>query len=631
MQIETKTTLSTIFNNAQRIEIPFFQRPYVWKKANWEKLYDSIMTIANEGESQYLGTIIVKQKNEIEAPDSGYKIVKYELIDGQQRLTTLSIFFKAIFDSFKDQGVRDDDQDEYTNVLFYKEKASRKYVQKVSLSYNDDAQYKEIMGLVIPDEKNPKVKNWSMKSDFEVKVNEKTSSKQYVSGLFDCYCYFRDLLSNIEDERKREIYDVLLKKDNLFVQITLDSSDRNEQELFDTINSSGVRLTAAELIKNTLFQTLRQKMEDDTKVIAFYRDTWNAEFENVENLPFWNDVKGIGSQSRTNCEILLNAYAIIKEKFDPSIKGAKHEDLPGIYKILLSDHDNTMGIIAEICEYARLYREFMDESNKAVSYADYKKRLALILSVVAPVAFIPYILHLLKNAKEDELKRKLKELESVIVRRFIVDASSKNYNKNVVSLIKNQKESIERILDGGEGTHVLSDDKILEHLSKEVDNKKATLLLFFVELYRKDAKYVQDKSDEERLTLDYNYTLEHVMPQKWDENGSKWIKIPCYNKAKAKKQVAESEKKSIRDSKVCSIGNMTLLKSKLNKALQNDSFKDKIEGKKGKPGYKKCSTLSITVDDIINNVYDKQKTWDERQIFARESNLVKDICQIWKL
>ena len=631
MQIEPKTTLSTIFNNAQRIEIPFFQRPYVWKRVQWEKLYESILKIVDEGESQYLGTIIVKQKNEIEAPGSGYKIVKYELIDGQQRLTTISLFFKAIFDSFVDQSIQVDDQDEYTNVLFYKEKASRKYVQKLSLSYNDDAQYKNIIGVIVPDEKNSRIKNWLPSSGFDKKVKEKIESNQYDSGLFDCYCYFRDQLSKIDDEKKRELYDSLLKMDNLFVQITLDSSDKNEQELFDTINSSGVRLTAAELIKNTLFQALRTQKNDDESVIAFYRESWNAEFENSDNWNFWNDIKGIGSQSRTNCEILLNAYAIIKGKFDPAIKGAKQTDLPSVYKVLLESCGDVEKEIAEICEYARLYREFMDESDKAVCYADFKKRLALILNKIAPVAFVPYVLYLLKNAKAGELKKKMEELETVLVRRFIVNASPKNYNKNVVSLIKNKSESVEKILDGEEGKHVLTDDKITEFLCKDVDNKKATLLLFFVELYRKDKKYVKGKSDEDWLNLDYNYTLEHVMPQKWDEKGSKWIKVPCYDKANAKKAVKESEKKVLRDTKVCSIGNMTLLKSKLNKALQNDSFVEKVDGKKGKPGYKKCSTLSITAEDIIKNVYDKKLPWDERQIFKREKKLIDDICQIWKL
>lgn len=641
MKIESNTTLNTIFGNCEQIEIPFFQRPYVWKKSNWEKLYDSLMQIVHEEESQYLGTIIVKKKEEIEAPGSGFTMRKFELIDGQQRLTTISIFFKAIFDSFADKRICDNDQEEYMSVLFYKEKASHKYVQKMKLSYNDDDQYKKIIGDVVADSENPKIKNWLSSSDLnavaerliDLAKDEKNDKEleKYYSGLVGCYYYFRVLLSREDDNYKRKLYDSLLKKDNLFVQISLDISDKNEQELFDTINSSGIRLTAAELIKNTLFQSLRQKIKDDESVINIYRRTWNAEFENADNLTFWNDIKGIGSQSRSNCEILLSAYAIIKEKFDPTIKGVKQTDLPGVYKILLESCEDVKSVIEEICDYAKLYREFMDESEKAISYADYKKRLALILSVIAPVAFVPYVLNLLKNANAAEQQKKLEELETVVVRRFIINASSKNYNKSAVLLIKNPSESIERVLDGEEGKHVLNDDEMQKCLSTNVDNKKATLLLFFVELFRKNEKYVKDKSDEDKLSLDYNYTLEHIMPQKWDEKGSTWIDVPCYDKEDGTNPVNETETKNIRDAKVCSIGNMTLLKSKLNKALQNDSFKDKIEGKNGKSGYKKCASLSITTDDIIKNVYDQDLPWDERQIFKRENYLIKDICQIWKL
>lgn len=631
MVIEPKTTLSTIFSNGGLIEIPFFQRPYVWKLTQWDKLYDSIMKIVEDGNGQYLGTIIVKQRNEIEAPGSGYRINKYELIDGQQRLTTISLFFKAIFDSFSDLKIKNKNQDKYKQVLFYQFQETYEYVQKISLSYNDDAQYKEIMGTIVSDEDGATIEKWSQSQEFIKKVEEKIASKQFDSGLFDCYCYFRERLSNIDDEKKRIIYDTLLKMDNLFVQITLDASDKNEQELFDTINSSGVRLTAAELIKNTLFQALRQKINDDKKVIKFYNDSWNAEFENTDNLTFWNDIKGIGSQSRTNCEILLSAYAIIKEKFDPTVKGVKQTDLPGVYKILLESCDDVKSVIEEICEYARLYREFMDESEKAISFADYKKRLALILNVIAPVAFIPYVLNVLKNSDAAEQQKKLEELETVVVRRFIINASSKNYNKSAVLLIKNTTESIERVLDGGDGKHILNDAEVQKCLSTNVENKKATLLLFFVELYRREQKHVKEKSDEDLQNLDYNYTLEHIMPQKWDEKGSKWIDVPCYDREDAANPVIDSEVKNIRDAKVCSIGNMTLLKSKLNKSLQNDPFREKVEGKKGKAGYKNCASLSITADDIIKNVYDQNLSWDERQIFKREKNLIGDICQIWKL
>ena len=96
----TDTSLSFFNGDMEQFIIPYFQRPYVWKEANWERLLDSLK---NDNSSHFLGSIIIKNgtgKNE-----EGF--YTYSVIDGQQRITTLSIMMRALMDSLNTQPVTD--------------------------------------------------------------------------------------------------------------------------------------------------------------------------------------------------------------------------------------------------------------------------------------------------------------------------------------------------------------------------------------------------------------------------------------------------------------------------------------------------------------------------------------------
>jgi hypothetical protein len=164
-------------------------------------------------------------------------------------------------------------------------------------------------------------------------------------------------------------------------------------------------------------------------------------------------------------------------------------------------------------------------------------------------------------------------------------------------------------------------EKISGGLKKITSNKNATLLLFWIELYRrhKDNKY-------DNKELKYTYSLEHIMPIKWKEH---WKDIPEKYKPDGSKMTDEESKKD-RHEKVYWIGNMTLLKTSLNSALRNYSFEKKMEGEGRKKGIKAYAELSITKDDIVNPYENGDKNWDEKKIEERTNKLEKEIMEIWK-
>jgi len=88
-----KRTLNDIFNGNRILEIPFFQRAYVWGEEQWERLIEDMETVTQDKKPYFLGSVILKQKK----TDTSNNIGDIRtLIDGQQRLTTLNIFFKVL-------------------------------------------------------------------------------------------------------------------------------------------------------------------------------------------------------------------------------------------------------------------------------------------------------------------------------------------------------------------------------------------------------------------------------------------------------------------------------------------------------------------------------------------------------
>ena len=216
-----KENLTTFIGSNQYYEIPFFQRSYVWDVEQWERIIDDAIYASETKKPLFLGAVIFRQRINADGLHDGFTI-----IDGQQRLTTLFIFFKVL-SLFSGQTA-------WFNGTFKKFNGSP--VLKQSHSNLED--FENIISLTSPE---------------DLKETDKSSQ------INKAYTYFRlrlrDIFINKENKNangKRIIdYDTIFMLLN-FVVIKLDESD-DEQQIFDTINSLGVKLTTGELLKNYLF------------------------------------------------------------------------------------------------------------------------------------------------------------------------------------------------------------------------------------------------------------------------------------------------------------------------------------------------------------------------------------------
>ena len=599
MKAESKSF--SFLNEIQTFEIPFFQRAYVWKKDNWEELLDDLKQVNRR---HFLGSIILKKINDSSVFGATTRV---SVIDGQQRLTTLSILLKAIYDTFSDE-IKANVLDDARNALFYKrKKTDSTYHIKVKHSKVDRQDFEKVIG---------SVETYGITSiDYSEIVNLDVDDDNSSHKILCCYKYFVDQLKTFSPDIVSDIFDNLLSENNkMIVVIALDEDD-HEQQIFDTINSAGVRLTSTDIVKNALFQkALEFCTEED--VVEFYDNTWGNVFcKDEETLHYWGKKRTIGRIQRDNSEVLLQSVAIIEKIFDPS----EHTltDIPDLYKKYIEDmkEKEVKEFVQKIINYAQIYRGNVPELNKTTcySYEDSAKRLFHILDVLGLTTFNPYILFLLKKYEKDEgaLNQRMNELEKFIMRRMIAGESTKGYNKNCLEFIDDETKPCQM-------AELISNDEVFTGLSK-IKNREATLILFWIELKR---RYDSKKYDLKELK--YDYTLEHIMPQKWEEN---WSDVPYVN-AKGE-EIDEAEGKVNRQKMVYSIGNMTLLTGKLNTSIQNNKFKVKMEGSSKRKGVKAYAELSITSIDIVENVYNAHKEWNEYQCLQRQVALTKEVLDIW--
>lgn len=221
--------------NESMIEIPFFQRAYVWGQDEWQQLYDDLLDSFNTKKEHFLGSIILKQ-----LPTQAGEGSHRSLIDGQQRLTTFSILIKSLYDNLPD-----DEKPDYNEYLF---------------------------GKPIKDKK-PKLKHSKINANAFNEVLKATNSaiENKNDKILECYKHFCSAIKNLDNFK--EFMDFILDS-QLWVVINL-GQDEDEQKIFDSINSTGVKLTATDIIKNALFdKVIKLTINYET----LYKDYWESVF-----------------------------------------------------------------------------------------------------------------------------------------------------------------------------------------------------------------------------------------------------------------------------------------------------------------------------------------------------------------
>ena len=198
MKAEAKSVKEIFGGGPQKLVVPFFQRRYVWKEENWAELLSSIE--GNREVQVFLGSIIIKWGENREPSEA-------TIVDGQQRLTTLSLLTKAIYDEFDDE-MRENVKDTIQNVLFYKRNttdALKNSEIKIAHSRVDRDAYGKIIRKGVFEGEKPEA--------WEVSCIGQTGK---------CYHYYREVLHKMQQQELKDIFDIMYSDNNkMLVRIEL--------------------------------------------------------------------------------------------------------------------------------------------------------------------------------------------------------------------------------------------------------------------------------------------------------------------------------------------------------------------------------------------------------------------------
>ncbi|TKX31011.1 DUF262 domain-containing protein [Campylobacter aviculae] len=564
--MEARENNFNFIRDEKRVVIPFFQRAYVWKDMHWNQLLKDLKCSFLEKKEHFLGSIILKRNNGVE----NYSTI----IDGQQRLTTFSILVKVLYD-FLEQEQKE--KLELKTYLFSKKES------KINHSRLDKEKYEKIL-------------------------KDKDIDNQEKEGIFGCFNYFKKEIENLKQNINLSKFVEFIIESKLWVVVCLNANE-DEQKIFDSINSTGQKLSSTDIIKNALFDKII-KITDEDKAMQYYEKYWDNVFDkDEEEQNFWNEEIESGRVKRSKSEIFLHSYAIIKGIFNSDSDSLSN--LSSLYKDYIKNlkENELENLLSELKDYAKIYRNFPNINKETVlKYKNYELRFFHIIHTYSMNTVLPLILFLKKMLvkKENIYKQCLYLLEILMMYNF----ETKDYNKFFSKVIKKIQKvnfddiaNIIRIEIFDKYGKCFNKKEIKEWLTN-IDNYDAKFVLFWIELYRQDKN--KDYKDN-TLGLNYVYTLEHLLPKSWQEHWS---------------DIISDEKQA--EKFIYQIGNMTLLKGKLNTSLKNQNWQFKLNGDGKVKNY-----IRKNADLLINKELLDKKSWDTKEIEKRTKKCIDDFFEIW--
>ena len=598
MKTDTHTP-EHIFRAQQRLLVPLFQRPYVWnQELQWEPMWRDLKRVLTryiaqpdiEHQPHFLGAVVVQQ---VQSPIG--EIQQRTIIDGQQRLTTLQLMFDAIHAQLESIGA--------------KRPAGR--IKKLIENDEDSCNKLEDKFKVWPTNKDRPAFNEVLAAPFPVEYEnlQYSKSKMALAHRFFSESAREWLLENGENEalKRAEVLELCCRELLQIVVIDL-APNENAQELFETLNARGAVLTAADLIKNFIFQRLSEKRVD---VEDAYLKYWK-EFET----PFWEKEINYGRVKFQRSSLFINHWLIAKTGEE-----VLNREIFSTFKNY-ADHEaqiSMLELLEQIHSAAAKYKEVFDGSENKEGQISRVQLFTYRLNSMELDVLRPVLITLIDPTEvavpQEELEKAVSVIESWMVRRLIVRATNKNYNKLVVEMIqvvnKDREHAGTRLEKFFSDQSSISsywpdDDEVTKFVSqmqiyRNLYRSRIRMILEAIEDYSRG--WVGSEISKSGMRMKRgSFAIEHIMPQRWQTN---WP-IGSYS---------EEERESL----IQTIGNLTLLTTKLNSSISNGPWTSK--------------SGELTKHDvlIINKQVQEMGSdgWSEDQIKSRTKSMIQAFIDIW--
>lgn len=590
------STSMDLFKTQNEFEVPIYQRRYEWTIVEIDQLFNDLNEFYRDNKellidddvdvSYYLGNIVTKQQT-----DSFGSVEKELLVDGQQRMTTLLLIFKALASSLNMITIDSEIKNKYKDAL-----DKRMFLQNSN-----------------PKERMLKIKNQQSDKILTAIIEDTISEGEKSNRYWQNYKRIKENL-NINSKTELEKWLKILRHTRL-VKIVLGSKD-NEISVFDSINSKGKSLHILDLIRNYFFLNL-EKLKAPENLKYKINDT----FDEMIKICFKSK-----SQKREVDEILAQRFiaSILVLETGDYVASENRDVLYNNFKKVFQKNfislEEIKNLHINLGNYYFWLSEFQKIAKEKKVMTSEKMSLAYICSSKL-MLYMPILFGLKNNLKHEKISidEFYKTIKLLDFHNIVLSSTTGNKdNKFYVQLIKHVGKndlSYEKIFNyltpnssdetnkSKFPTKEVFEQGFIEFPIYKTNKSLAKYLLTKIENYLQKEIENKDLQMDEQLPMNNSYTLEHIMPQtlseKWKEEVSELLHIKNIDK----------------------FGNLTLLSSKANGYSSNWPYE------------KKRKTFENS-KYIINNHFlvDKYKNWnineDENDIDDRTKEFIEILYKI---
>lgn len=511
IQGTSNKTYRQLMGNGLRYEIPKFQRDYTWDTEQWDDLWQDIKAlITNEDTEHYMGYLVLQTSNNKE----------FEIIDGQQRLTTLSILILATLKCLKELV---DEKIDPENNLKRKESLLNSYIgyidpvtlisnNKLKLNRNSDDYYRQHLVLL----KELPLRNTN--------ISEK--------HMRECFIWYFDRLKREfkTGESLAGFIDNIV--DKLFFTVIEVTDQLNAYKVFETLNARGVQLSSSDLLKNYLFSVV-----DETKPHI-------SEIQELENI--WSKIVGkLGDQK---FEDYLRYY------WNSLNKSVGKKNLFKTIKSTIKNKDQVFELIRNLNDSADIFLAIQNPEDDFWKDKPEIKIFLRELKLFQIKQINSLFLSAIRNLELENFKKLAKICSIISFRYNIIGGLNPNAQEDVYNEVA-LKIAVAKNFSPLDFQNIYVKDINFEidFATKEFKNtsrnhKIVKYLLSKIELYLYNNE-IDPQSDL--------YSIEHILPENadisWGEFNFEEINRMVYR-----------------------IGNLTLLEKKLNREADQKKYLDKI-------------------------------------------------------
>jgi Protein of unknown function DUF262/Protein of unknown function (DUF1524)/Restriction Enzyme Adenine Methylase Associated len=582
-----------IFSLPQRLVVPLFQRPYVWDEdEQWGPLWDDIRRLTEvrlrdptSAATHFLGAVVVQA----DGPQLGSMQVS-NIIDGQQRLTTLQLVMDAAGSVLESAGL-----DSFAGQIESLTHNQADFVPsgesrlKIRHTNRDQAAFDEVMNAEQPI-------GYAALKHSSAKI---VRAHSFFTGAISSWLGEAEA---VEYQARASALVSVITSGLQLVAINLTAAE-DSQEIFETLNARGTPLTAADLIKNYVFQRLTSEGADTRRA---YAEDWPFDSK------FWETEVSVGRYRVSRGSLFLNQWLASRlgEEIGPQQTFARfkayveHESAQSMGKLL-----PTIKRQADIYEAWTIAAEDRDRQLSAVEMAVYRMK-ASELELLKPLLI--WLHEPERAAAADVIAGVVAAAESWVIRRMFLRLTTSDLGRVVAEIMRVHSDApagelVERVTNhlarlNSSSTYWPGDDEVRSALSAEPVYRrfKVARLRLFLEAIENEFRRDTNQPELPRR----GYPIEHVLPQKWQDS---WV-------------VDGLEAEIERSAHVHRLGNLTLLTSSLNSKVSNSAWSTKREALRHHNTFLLNSRLLGQFGEA---------TWTEDAINARTNQLIDVLLQVW--